>query len=86
MIKKIILVISIAFIIVFGFKTYNSSKTVECWWGTLYPSLSFVAFEDEAELESKISTLDTHYLPNNIKEEKPIKYKFAIIEWFKEIF
>ena len=45
--KKILIGILGLCIIVFGVWYYNSQKTVECWWGVLYPPLSFVGFEDD---------------------------------------
>lgn len=87
MFKKIILFLITVFSFILGFNIYNSYKTVECWWGTLYPSLSFVAVDEEPEYTSgKISSIEEDYIPVIKKEEKEISFKFAILEWFKEIF
>lgn len=85
MFKKIILILILGLVIFIGISYYNSRKTVECWWGVVYPSLSFIAIEDEDEDETKISALDTNYYYIN-KEEEPIKIKIAILEWFKKHF
>ncbi len=90
MVKKIILSLFIIGLIIFGVRYYNSHKTIECWWGVVYPTLSYVGFEDKDEednYQSKVSSSETHYLPT-IKEEKeePIKVKIAIIEWLNSIF
>lgn len=88
MVKKIILSLFIIGLIIFGVRYYNSHKTVECWWGVMYPTLSYVGFEDEEnDYESKVSSSEIHYIPT-IKEEKeePVKVKIAIIEWLNSIF
>lgn len=84
--KKIAISLTAILSVVIGFNIYNSFKTVECWWGTLYPSLSFVAIEDKEEQEvGKVSSLDENYFPI-IEKEEPVKFKIAIWEWIKEIF
>lgn len=83
MFKKIIFILVLGLIIFIGIDYYNSQKTVECWWGVLYPSLSFIAIEDEDE--TKVSALDTNYYYIN-NEDEPIKIKIAILEWFKNHF
>lgn len=85
MFKKIILILILGLVIFIGISYYSSRKTVECWWGVVYPSLSFITIEDEDEDETKISALDTNYYYIN-KEEEPIKIKIAILEWFKKHF
>ena len=82
MFKKIILILVLSLVIFIGISYYNSRKTVECWWGVVYPSLSFIAIEDEDE--TKISALDTNYY--YIDEEESVKIKIAILEWFKKHF
>ena len=84
MFKKIIFILILGLIIFIGIDYYNSQKTVECWWGVVYPSLSFIAIEDEDEDETKISALDTNYY--YIDKEEPVKIKIAILEWFKKHF
>lgn len=80
--KIVIILLAILFIIIINF--YNSQRTVECWWGTVYPSLSFIAIEDEEEKDTgKISSLNNNYFYLN---EEPIKIKIAIVEWFKKYF
>ena len=83
MFKKIIFILVLGLIIFIGIDYYNSQKTVECWWGVLYPSLSFIAVEDEKD--TKVSTLDTNYYYIN-NEDEPVKIKIAILEWFKNHF
>ena len=84
MFKKIIFILILGLIIFIGIDYYNSQKTVECWWGVVYPSLSFIAIEDEDEDETKISALNTNYY--YIDKEEPVKIKIAILEWFKKHF
>lgn len=83
MFKKIIFILVLGSIIFIGIDYYNSQKAVECWWGVLYPSLSFIAIEDREE--TKVSTLDTNYYYIN-NEDEPVKIKIAILEWFKNHF
>ena len=83
MFKKIIFILVLGLIIFVGIDYYNSQKTVECWWGVLYPSLSLIAVEDEDE--TKVSALDTNYYYIN-NEDEPVKIKIAILEWFKNHF
>lgn len=84
MIKKIILSLIVLILIVIGIKYYNSRKTVECWWGVAYPTLSFIAFEDEEDTSKQISSTDENFM--YVQKEEPIKVKIAILEWFKKIF
>lgn len=84
MIKKIILSLIVLILIVIGIKYYNSRKTVECWWGVAYPTLSFIAFEDEENTSKQISSTDENFM--YVQKEEPIKVKIAILEWFKKIF
>ena len=83
MFKKIILILVLGLVIFIGISYYNSRKTVECWWGVVYPSLSFIAIEDEDE--TKVSALDTNYYYIN-NEDEPVKIKIAILEWLKNHF
>ena len=91
MFKKIIFILLLSLIIFIGLDFYNSQQTVECWWGVVYPSLSFIAVEDDEEVttvhESMISSSDINYfyLSKDKIEEEPIKLKMAIVEWFKSI-
>ena len=80
--KKILIGILGLCIIIFGVWYYNSQKSVECWWGVLYPPLSFVGFEEDNTQRAEISSLDKDYF--YIQKEEPIKFKFAIVEWFEE--
>lgn len=93
MFKKIIFILLLSLIIFIGLDFYNSQQTVECWWGVMYPSLSFIAIEDEEEVtttmhKSMVSSSDTNYfyLSEDKIEEEPIKFKIAIVEWFKKHF
>ena len=92
MFKKIIFILLLSLIIFIGLDFYNSQQTVECWWGVVYPSLSFIAVEDDEEVttihESMISSSDTNYfyLSKGKIAEEPIKLKMAIVEWFKKHF
>lgn len=84
--KKIITILIIFFIIFIGIEFYNSQKTIECWWGVMYPSLSFIPFEDEEQNNTKLSSNNPHYIYIKQSEEEPIKMKIAIVEWFKNTF
>lgn len=84
MIKKIVLILFVIVLILFGIKYYNSQKTTECWWGVIYPSLSFVAIEEDNYEYAQISSLDEDYMPH--LNNKDIQFKFAIVEWLKEMF
>ena len=77
--KKKILIFALVFIIAFFMGWYKKkTQAVECWWGVMYPSLSYVGFEDE----TKISSTDKDYVYTDNK----VKYKFAIVEWFENLF
>lgn len=84
MIKKVILSLIVLILIIIGIRYYNSRKTVECWWGVAYPTLSFIAFEDEEDTSKQISSTDENFM--YIQKEEPVKVKIAILEWFKKIF
>lgn len=84
MIKKIILSLIMLILIIIGIRYYNSKRTVECWWGVAYPTLSFIAFEDEEDTSKQISSTDGNFM--YIQKEEPVKVKIAILEWFKKIF
>lgn len=77
--KKLVIFLSLLVILFFGINYYKKkTETVECWWGVMYPSLSYIGFEDE----TKISSTDTDY----VYADNKIKYKFAIVEWFNNLF
>lgn len=80
--KFLLLILIIFVIIICGYTYYNSQKTTECWWGVLYPPLSFVGFEEDDTQRAEISSLDEDYF--YIQKEEPIKFKFAIAEWLEE--
>lgn len=84
MIKKVILSLIVLILIIIGIRYYNSKRTVECWWGVAYPTLSFIAFEDEEDISKQISSTDENFM--YIQKEEPVKVKIAILEWFKKIF
>lgn len=87
MIKKLIIIGLIILLLFLGIWYYNSQKTVECWWGVMYPSLSFIAIEDEEDYRtSQISTLDKNFIGKISNEEEPIKFGFAIIKFFDKYF
>ena len=81
--KKLIISLIIVGLIFMGIGIFKSKETTECWWGVLYPSLSYVGFEDETSA-TQISSVDSNYI--YVKEEEPVKIKIAIVEWFKKIF
>lgn len=60
----------------------NKYKSVECWWGVMYPSLSFIALEDEEETV-RYSSLDNHFY---VEQEPEIKYDFMFFKWLKQKF
>lgn len=84
MIKRLLIVLILLGILTMVF--LHSQKTVECWWGIMYPTLSYTTFEDD-ERDTRISSTEPHYiyLPKNQVEE-PVKVKFIFIEWLKELF
>ena len=82
MIKKIVILLGILFIILFATFNYVQKKneTVECWWGVMYPALSFIALEDEDE-PVRYSSLDNHFIKQ--EKEPEIKYDFMFFKWLK---
>lgn len=77
--KVIVLLCLILVLLTIGISFYQyQNRTVECWWGVLYPNLSFIGFEEPQQ----ISALDKNYIPNT----DGINFKFAIIEWLKNSF
>lgn len=77
--KKLVIFLSLLVILFFGINYYKKkTEAVECWWGVMYPSLSYVGFEDE----TKISSTDIDYVYYDGK----VKYKFALLEWFDNLF
>lgn len=78
--RKFIIFLSLILILVSGIVWYQyQHRTVECWWGVMYPSLSFIGFEED----TKVSALDTNYMPTSSNETK---YKLAIVEWLENLF
>lgn len=91
MIKKIVIFLGILFILFTGLNLYMQKRyqTVECWWGVMYPPLSFIAIEDEesaTKQQVRYSSLNSDYLYIAQAEEPQIKYDFAIVKWLKEKF
>ena len=81
--KKFVICLMLIFIIFMGISFIKyKTDTVECWWGVLYPSLSYIGFEDENEITT-IASADTNYF---YIPDTTIKTKFLIIEWFKNNF
>lgn len=80
--KKFIICFLIAILLVIGICFFKyKTEAIECWWGVMYPSLSYIAFEDEDTSIAKISSSDKDYL--YIPDTK-IKTKIFIIEWLKD--
>lgn len=80
--KKFIICFLIAILLVIGICFFKyKTEAIECWWGVMYPSLSYIAFEDEDTSIAKISSSDKDYL--YIPDTK-IKTKVFIIEWLKD--
>ena len=80
--KKVIVLLCLILILLVGINLHKAATaTTECWWGVIYPNLSYVAFEDTEN--TKISASDTKYIYLN---DNKIKYKFAIVEWFNNVF
>lgn len=80
--KKFIICFLIAILLVIGICFFKyKTEAIECWWGVMYPSLSYIAFEDEDTSVAKISSSDKDYL--YIPDTK-IKTKIFIIEWLKD--
>lgn len=87
--KLVILCLSVFIFLFIGINNYRQkNKTIECWWGVLYPNLSFIGFEntEDKEDETKISALDKNYIYTNNHNEDEIKYKLAIVEWINSLF
>lgn len=82
--KKIVIFLGVILILCLSVNLYirNHYQTVECWWGVMYPSLSFIALEDE-EQTVRYSSLDNHLY---IEQEPDIKYDFMFLKWLKEKF
>ena len=81
--KKFVIYLILIFIIIMGISFFKyKTEATECWWGVLYPTLSYVGFEDDTSI-ARISNTDTNYLyiPNTT-----IKTKFLIVEWLKSKF
>ena len=90
MIKKIVILLGILIILLLSFTLIyiEYTKSVECWWGVLYPTLSFIAFEDN-ELNDNIqyASLGLDYFQaSKYEDDSTIKYKIGIIEWLNSIF
>lgn len=82
--KKLVIFLIILVLLISGILFYQKRyETVECWWGVLYPSLSYIGFESDNQ-DSMISSTDKNfiYIANNDK----IEYRFIIIDWLKEKF
>lgn len=80
--KKFIICFFIAILLVIGICFFKyKTEAIECWWGVMYPSLSYIAFEDEDTSVAKISSSDKDYL--YIPDTK-VKTKIFIIEWLKD--
>lgn len=77
--KKLVIFLILFVILLCGINYYKKKiETIECWWGIMYPTLSYIGFEDE----TKISSSDKDYIYSDNK----VKYKFAIVEWFENLF
>lgn len=76
--KKLVIFLFIIVLLFIGLNYYYQQKykTIECWWGVLYPNLSFIGFEND----TKYSSI------NEIKPNNKIQYKSFIFEWLKEKF
>ena len=84
--KKFIICFLIAILLVIGICFFKyKTEAIECWWGVMYPSLSYIAFEDEDTSVAKISSSDTDYMPSTTDTEE-IQYKIAIVEWLNKLF
>lgn len=80
--KKFIICFLIVILLVIGICFFKyKTEAIECWWGIMYPSLSYIAFEDGDTSIAKISSSDKDYL--YIPDTK-IKTKIFIIEWLKD--
>ena len=78
--KRFVICLVIILLVVLGVSFYKyKTNSVECWWGVVYPQLSYIAFKDE---DTKVSSSDTDYFYIDNK----IKVKWAIWEWIKSSF
>lgn len=86
--KKFIVCFLIFILIVLGVELFKSQQTVECWWGVMYPQLSFIGFENEEQDMSEISSINKDYnfvaktINNN--DSNKIKFKFFIFDWLNK--
>lgn len=80
MIKKVVILLGILFILLTGLNyiIQTKYKTVECWWGVMYPTLSFIALEDEEP--TRYSSLNNTF----VEQEPEIKYDFMFLKWLRQ--
>lgn len=81
MIKRIVILLGLILIILLSINLYiKRTQTIECWWGVMYPSLSFIALEDEEETV-RYSSLDNYLY---VEQEPEIKYDFMFLKWLRK--
>lgn len=84
MLKKFLFsFIIILFIAIIIFLICNYYKTQECWWGVLYPNLSFIAIEEESQ--ESLTTLSSLTSTKISSHNEQFNFKFALIEFFNNL-
>ena len=92
MVKRILIVLLLLSLTIGIFYYFNSQKTVDCWWGVLYPSLSYIPIQTENDEDEIIGlgavsfTDDNYHFTLETEEEKPFKIGFAIVDFFSKYF
>ena len=77
--KKIVIFLGLILIIILSVNLYiKRTQTVECWWGVIYPTLSFIALEDEEP--TRYSSLNNTF----VEQEPEIKYDFMFLKWLRQ--
>lgn len=77
--KKIVIFLGLILIIILSVNLYiKRTQTVECWWGVMYPTLSFIALEDEEPI--RYSSLNNTF----VEQEPEIKYDFMFLKWLRQ--
>lgn len=77
--KKIVIFLGLILIIILSVNLYiKRTQTVECWWGVMYPTLSFIVLEDEEP--TRYSSLNNTF----VEQEPEIKYDFMFLKWLRQ--
>lgn len=81
--KRFVMFISIILLLLIGISFYKyKTRAIECWWGVMYPCLSYLPVEEEQEV-ARISSSDPDYI---YVPDTEIKTDFYILKLFKKVF